>query len=170
MRTDEKTNIVDIMKLFFAICIVGIHTGLLNELPDRVAWYIMHLVFRLGVPFFFVTSGYFFGKKVVPVARDSEKRMSVCRRYVRKNLPTFLFWSIIGLLWYTRTLVYNQSDFIILRLVRTAIFYPQGAMWFVLASMVAVCIICLLWNHKKILVFLSVGGTPLPCFATHIIF
>ena len=73
----EMTNIIDTLKLFFALCIVCIHTGILNGFSNPVNWYITHLVFRLGVPFFFVTSGMFLGRKLC----DRKKLAGLCRKY-----------------------------------------------------------------------------------------
>lgn len=51
-------DIVDYFKFFFAICIVGIHA---NIFADSLVY---PLVFRIAVPYFFVSSGFFFGKKL----------------------------------------------------------------------------------------------------------
>ena len=83
MVIEDKTSTssIDLMKLFFAICIVAIHTGLLNQFSSATNWYIMHMIFRLAVPFFFITSGYFFGKKFLPVENNYSDRMKVCKKY-----------------------------------------------------------------------------------------
>lgn len=95
------------------------------------------------------------------VADDVKKRRGICRQYIFRNTPMFLFWSTIGLIWYFIVLLSERSNHILLRMIRTAVFYPRGAMWFLAASMVAVLLIGLLWDHKIILILLS-GGY---CFA-----
>ena len=61
----KENHTIDFLKLFFALCIVGIHTDLVKIFPsEHTQWYVMQVVFRMGVPFFFVVSGYFLG--VVP--------------------------------------------------------------------------------------------------------
>jgi len=125
------------------------HTSLLNQFSEPVYWYVMHLLFRLAVPFFFVASGFFLGKKMLPIADNREKRIAVCIQYAKKLIPSFLFWSTIGLIWYTITLIRSRVPHIPLKVIQTAIFYPQGAMWFVSASIFAVLAIGQLWNYKK---------------------
>lgn len=49
---EKETNAVDLLKLLFAICVVGIHTQVLDQFSERTNWYITHLLFRLAVPFF----------------------------------------------------------------------------------------------------------------------
>ena len=153
----KKFNIIDFTKLFFAICVVGIHSGLATALPDKANWYVMQLIFRMAVPFFFVTSGYFVGRKLCNSSGKSE-RVTICRIYVRKLVVPLLFWGSIGLIFYAIPLVTNGEKMIALRVIQCALFYPQGAMWFVLACIVAVCIIVLLWNHKGLLAIIGGGG------------
>ena len=61
----KENHTIDFLKLFFALCIVGIHTDLVKIFPsEHTQWYVMQVVFRMGVPFFFVVSGYFLGRKL----------------------------------------------------------------------------------------------------------
>lgn len=59
----SEKKIIDILKLFFSFCVVATHTDLLNNLPSDIAWWIMHLVFRLAVPFF--CCEYFFKRREI---------------------------------------------------------------------------------------------------------
>ena len=50
----KENHTIDFLKLFFALCIVGIHTDLVKIFPsEHTQWYVMQVVFRMGVPFFF---------------------------------------------------------------------------------------------------------------------
>lgn len=154
----KQSNAIDIMKLFFAICIVGIHTNVLDHFSSRCNWYVTHLLFRLAVPFFFITSGFFFGRKFLQISGDKTERLNICHQYIHKNLPMFIFWGGFGLIWYTITLIIEQDKFVIIKMIRTALFYPRGAMWYLAASMVAIWIIGELWNHKNLLILIALGG------------
>ena len=88
----EYVNAVDVFKLLFSLCIVGIHTSVLSAFSGDVEWYVMHLVFRLAVPYFFIASAFFYGVKIYRDENNKEHRRSVCRDYIRRNIYYFLFW------------------------------------------------------------------------------
>lgn len=145
MKKTVSTTI-DILKLIFAICIVGIHTQVLTNTSEVAQWYITHLLFRLGVPFFFCVSGYFLGCKLWS-SRDYKETFS---NYRKRLVPPLLVWGGLGLLQYAVELYIKDVDFIgiLIRLVRTMIFYPKGAMWYVWACIVATYILQFFWNKK----------------------
>lgn len=74
---------IDFAKLFFAYGIVGLHNGLLKE----YVWghYLHAIVFRLGVPFFFLCSGFFLSTKITV-----ENKKTVLFAYCKKMLPAYL--------------------------------------------------------------------------------
>lgn len=168
MIEKEKVNSIDFLRLFFALCVVAIHINVMNEFSDKANWYVTHLVFRLGVPFFFVVTGYFLGKKIRRIEDDQKKCMRICVNYIRKLLPPFLFWGFAGLVWYRITLVKSEQDNIVWKVIQSIFFYPRAAMWYVLATIIAVLVIGVLWSHKKILVFLA-GGVLLCFVGEHIL-
>lgn len=157
----EQVNIIDFIRLFMALCVVAIHLDIMSQFPPLVDWYVTHLVFRLAVPFFFVVSGYFLGKKLFEVSSDKE-RMHVCKNFLKKQLPPFLFWGFGGLVWYTITLIRSLSSNIAWEIIQSILFYPRAAMWYVLASMLAVLVIGSFWRHKKFLAVLAGEGIALP--------
>ena len=57
----KNNALVDIAKIIFAFGIVALHTGFL--LNTSYGFYVHTIIFRLGVPFFFLTSGYYLAKK-----------------------------------------------------------------------------------------------------------
>ena len=85
MDQEQKTNAADLFKVIFAIGIMGIHTRVLNVFPETIKYYVMQIYFRLGVPFFFVASGYFFGTKLIKCTCRTERINSgvlFCKRMV----------------------------------------------------------------------------------------
>lgn len=56
----KENTAIDIAKLFFAYCIIAIHTVLFLDVHHGLWWFNNHMIWRLAVPFFFLTSGYFF--------------------------------------------------------------------------------------------------------------
>ena len=154
----SQYDLVDFNKLLFAICIVALHTKALSILPEQTEWIIEHIVFRLAVPFYFVMSAYFLGVKI---QRNVNEKDAVFKAYRRRLLPSYLTWSTIGLLFMiVEDVRIEQKSMleIILHIVRTEIFYPRSAMWFVLACIVASWIIQKLYDHRKALVCIAVLG------------
>lgn len=135
---------IDVLKFIFAICIVGIHTRVLINTSEVVQWYVTHLLFRLGVPFFFCVSGYFLGYKLWGGC-DYKESFS---NYRKRLLPPLIVWGGLGLLQYAVELYIKGENLIIIRLLRTMIFYPKGAMWYVWACIVATYILQFFWNKK----------------------
>lgn len=138
-KQKENYFIVDVLKLFFSFCIVALHTKLFaNEFPT-LHWYCSHIVFRIAVPFFFISSGYFFCKKV----KNSKNPIIILKNTLKRLLPLFIFWLCITLPLEINTLA--QQDFtiskIIIELLRKLLFYPWGALWYILALMVSYLLI-----------------------------
>lgn len=73
-------------------------------------------------------------------------------------MPFFFMWSGVALIYDFVSYIENGISFPIIRIARTAIFYPKGAMWFILACIVAVILVNALWNYKKVLLSLCVLG------------
>ncbi len=146
-NASQQKNMIDVAKLFFSFCVVGIHTNVLENFPEKTEWFIMHLVFRMAVPFFFVSSGYFLGEKL---NKDKDNYKAIINGYRAKLFPPFFFWGLIGLVLYAvelKILGYDLFKIIVLS-VRTAICYPQGAMWFVAACIVDSIILQLIIDKK----------------------
>lgn len=80
---------IDIAKLLFAFCIIGLHTGVFLNFSS--GYYIHTMVFRLGVPFFFFCSGYFISKKML----SNSNRRNVFFSTIKKLLVVYLLWNLI---------------------------------------------------------------------------
>ncbi len=141
----KENHTIDFLKLFFALCIVGIHTNLVKIFPsEHTQWYVMQVVFRMGVPFFFVVSGYFLGRKLWNCT-DRKEQWHCVGKYIIKLLPPYLVWSIANLivtipLWYRN--LGGDLKAVHMMIIKTILFYPTGAMWFVLA--------CVLWRFPAL--------------------
>lgn len=64
METNKRNyNFIDILKFFFMLCVIALHCHI-ELVFGRAGWYVLHCIFRLAVPFFFVASGFFFMSKL----------------------------------------------------------------------------------------------------------
>lgn len=162
MVINENDNCVDFFKLLFSLFVVAIHAKLLSfpesGLSERVSWYLVHMLLRLAVPFFFVTSGYFYGNKFWKVCSSRDGRLAICKKYIIRLTPPLVFWGTLGIVPFAITTFQSDKSFKMLRIMQLAIFYPKGATWFVAACILAVLIISLFWENKRCLMVFAVLG------------
>ena len=130
---------VDVMKLIFCMCVIGIHTNVLKMLPDIPAYFILKGVLRLAVPYFFVASGFFLGKRIYATGDISNS----IKTYIVRLLKPYIVFETISLLQ-NAFLMFRAGKTVrsILRFtVKSLLFYPQGSLWFIWASIIAACLI-----------------------------
>ena len=140
---------IDVMKIIFAILVVGIHSGIMQNTDSTIQWMLFHGIFRLAVPFFFVCSGFFLGIKLYKNT-DTKDGIIQIKKYIKRLCIPFVFWLIIGLPMEIYELIGNGFIMIILKLLRKIIFYPWGALWYVLAVIIASIIIIPFYKRNKI--------------------
>ena len=145
----KNNALVDIAKIIFALGIVALHTGFL--LNTSYGFYIHTIVFRLGVPFFFLTSGYYLAKKNKNNSREN------IFEYIKKLLPIYLILSIVYLI--LNEVRYNSFS---PGSILNGVWYiftgrSQSIMWFVGALIISVFIISLLNDKKKLQTGLKVA-------------
>lgn len=145
-----KSNaLVDIAKIIFAFGIVALHTGFL--LNTCYGFYVHTIIFRLGVPFFFLTSGYYLAKKNKNNSREN------IFEYIKKLLPIYLILSAVYLV--LNEVRYNSFS---PGSILNGVWYiftgrSQSVMWFVGALIISVFIISLLNDKKKLQTGLKVA-------------
>ncbi len=148
----EKENreyaAVDFAKFFFCICILFLHTGAYHEVPYEK--FVLYDILRLAVPFFFVSSGYFFGCKLWK--EDHISAYDKWIGYEKRLLYPYLAFTAINTLLsaYDLYCAGESLKWTILRLVRAAIFYPNGALWYVWASMTGMAIVFFFVKVRRI--------------------
>lgn len=84
---------IDVIKFLCAVFVVAIHTSALSIPGSVPAWLAKSLLLRTGVPFFFVTSGYFLAGKVFSVGYSDRREIkNVLRIYCRRLVPPLILW------------------------------------------------------------------------------
>ena len=150
----KALGFVDIAKFLFAIGIVAIHSGCFSG-HDMGSWLTMHGILRLAVPFFFCASGFFFYRSL----RKSDDIKSTTITFIKRLIIPFVFWLVANL----PMVIYNyvkdgdSISTILLKLGRGLVFYPWGAMWFVLALIVAVLLIVPFYKRGKLSYAVLIG-------------
>lgn len=150
----EKYEMIDILKFIFAIFVVGIHTHIMSNPKDTYQWYILHIFFRMAVPFFFIASGFLFGKKYI---KNKENLKEISKMQIKRLLIPFIFWMLISLPYVIITTTGNNIFEIILKILKDVICYPWGALWFILALIVAIGLEYYFLKRNKLKLALSIG-------------
>ena len=78
-RAERKFDMIDFVKLLMAIGVVGIHSGVIG----------LQTLGRLGVPFFLITSSYFFFTKF-----DFNSN-SYLKKYLKRIFLLYMSWQIL---------------------------------------------------------------------------
>lgn len=90
MISEKKEFIaVDYMKLMCALLIVGLHTNVFKSVNSEAVFLFNEIISRIGVPFFFLASGFFVAEKL----EDGAKLM----QYIKRLLLLYLIYSLIYL-------------------------------------------------------------------------
>lgn len=131
---------IDIFKIIFAFGIVALHSGFL--LNYSFGYYVHTIFFRLGVPFFFLASGYFLAKK------ENNNFKKNCFDYIKSLLIPYLILSIIYLILNA----FRFNDFTLGSLLNNLWFIitgrSQSVMWFI-GSLILSTVVLLHLNTKK---------------------
>lgn len=130
---------VDIMKLFCAILVISSHTNPLLGVNKYLNYGLVQYVARLGVPFFFIASGYFCFRKTT--YQNFNPRIPF--EYAKKIFRLYIVWTGI----YFPQICYNiyidekgiKSG--IINNMRNLIFVGHHHLWYLLSTVVAVLII-----------------------------
>lgn len=133
---------IDIMKLYFCVCIIFLHSGAYTVLPH--SYWVEKAMLRLAVPFFFVTSGFFLGAKLYNAQSDLEN-VKIVKNYCLRLLKPYIFFLMINILLNTVVLLYNGETLnnIICSTIQHCVFYPYGALWYIKASIVGAIMIAI---------------------------
>ena len=83
-RLDEKTEFiaVDFFCFLFAIGIVALHLAPMQDINETLNYFVVHVLTRLGVPFFFLVSGFFLQKKIQDVQKVKAYLARIFQLYV----------------------------------------------------------------------------------------
>lgn len=154
MNTTYK--LVDLAKLLFAFFVVAIHTNIFKNNIRIIPYILNHSLFGLAVPFFFVCSGFFLGCKINQKDNLIEKK-AIIKKYIVRLSIMFVFWLLIGL----PRQIYDLRDmnvFLIIKsIIKKIIFYPWGALWYILAVILAVVIMIPFIKKNKIKIAVILG-------------
>ena len=83
----KRNRTIDLLKFIFSICVIAIHSSLFKEINTTLYISTTMGLFRIAVPFFFITSGYFYYRKL-----SSNQDTKI---YILKLIKIFLFLKLL---------------------------------------------------------------------------
>ncbi len=136
-------SVVDYTKFVFAICIVGIHSGVLE------GSLIYPLLFRLAVPYFFIASGFFLGGKLFNHDKNAPYQW---KRVFKRLAIKLIVFEPISIFLVCVLLIKDGTSVvgIIKQVVQHILFYPYGALWYIQALIVSFAILIPLSRKVKL--------------------
>ena len=158
---------VDCAKFFFCLCIVFLHTGAVQSLKiGAYEWMITQYILRLAVPFFFITSGFFLGNKLRMAHTDAVYWETIKNYCLRLLKPLIVFELLNILLPFFLHIRHTREDLVeyFFDMFRKIIFYPEGALWYIQASIVGAL---LLYLTRKISWKYKLAGGGVYCIQVH---
>ncbi|MBU5337310.1 acyltransferase family protein [Intestinibacter bartlettii] len=129
----KKTIVgIDLFKLIAAILVVILHcTG--NYFGEAGRLFVRNIC-SIAVPFFFITSGYFFG---IGMQRYKNNQKKYFVEYEKKLIKMYTVWSIIGIPFMVKLyygLYGNRPMYIFLLMIRNVFFTGTfGVYWYILS-------------------------------------
>lgn len=148
---------IDMSKLFFSICIVGLHSGICESLPYEMGFWLEKAIFRLAVPAFFTMSGLFLGRKLND---NSCAPKDVIKHYCTRLVYPLIVFEVINIIFeIINSLFAGESIiFIIFKIARSIIAYPYGALWYVQACIVGALLLYPFIKHNKFKIAILLFG------------
>lgn len=151
MQILARYNAIDVVKLFMAFLVIGIHVGTLfeTEYPQFVEF-----VLESAVPFFFICSGYFIQNKIIKKGKNIYVLKESCKKY----LKLYILWQIVYFPLALKYLWVNGHTFEdnLLYCLRKFLFAGEivfsWPLWYVHALIVAITFIILLKKCKMTLI------------------
>ena len=121
---------LDFLKFIAAVLVITIHTQLFCDINEWIYCYYGKIITSCAVPFFFVLSGYFYGKEYQQGMLSRYK----CGCLIKKYLKMYLLWGgVYAILLTIRKIGSGNVPFNVLRnqIVDFVIGSPGNVMWYI---------------------------------------
>ena len=134
----KKTNLnrnctIDILRLFFSILVVAIHTSPFIEYNAILSYFCSQTLSRLAIPFFAGVAGYFYFK-------DKSKGKNL--KYLKKYMLIYSFWSTVMFTFDAVHWTGSISSFV-LYVLKTFFLTGWRQLWYLLAVIYVICLLAL---------------------------
>lgn len=145
----NRNETIDLLKFIFSICIIMIHAQLFKSQQILYSTITMGLA-RIAVPFFFITSGYYFYQKVY-LKQD-------VRSYFMKIIKLYLVFELIEVLIYTIPLLPTIQKYGVLPYLWKIMSVGLGGIyWYLISLILSLLILLPFWKKHSIIPLLCMS-------------
>lgn len=127
---------LDILKVLLAMMVVGIHTYFLRDINSLAEYLTVNGIFRMAVPIFFLTSGFYFFQAL---AGDTHGR------WLKRVLMLYAFWMLFYSYFWFRPSAWSIDELWRLLLI---IFLGYYHLWYV-AGVIGAAVMMTLMRHWR---------------------
>jgi hypothetical protein len=124
----KRNSVLDFLKFLLASMVVGIHGHFFLDFNQEVSCFLQNYLFRVAVPVFLITNGYYFFNHIAMKRPMFE--------WARKIMVFYVTWSLIYSYW-----ILKGTG--ILPVIKTVVF-GYGHLWYLPATLLAGCLTYLL--------------------------
>ena len=150
---NDSYGVVDIFKFIFSIVVISIHTKALSNVNNRTIESIYGLLCDMAVPFFFLSSGFFIGKKIEKNLKH-DNGVAVFDEKIKKTIKSYCFWSLIYLPLAIYEYITKKIPFFKSFLLYLKGFFIKGEnynswiLWYLLSTIYSLIVIRFLFKRK----------------------
>lgn len=162
MTRPNRNNTIDLCKFVGAIFVICAHTYFLCGVLGKTWYLLANAVYRLALPFFALTTGYYTSILLDTGARS--KRQVMSKQWLRV-LKVYAVWTVLYFVYTClRTPGSSPIDLLGGYMNNTLVYGAHYHLWYILALLVALPVFAVSWSQKrwKILAVVAVG-----CYALH---
>lgn len=139
---------IDLFKYIASLFVVGMHTEFLHDVSD-FGYLIADNLFRFAVPFFFLSSGYFFEKHSFP---DKGTMRGYIIRYIKRLLLPFLIWGgVYAAVDVIGDILFDSTSFqaaVLSKIHEWILVSPGGGLWYIYALIWMMLILYLFYDTQ----------------------
>ena len=173
-QTDKKSfNSIDLVKFIMALFVVAIHLHPFSGKLYGFSYRLYESIVRLAVPFFFLTTGFFLGKKMKSINKYSKTDSNKIKETLYKTLKLYLIFTVIYLPLTLYDYINNNHGvlFDVVNFFRYEIFigehFNSWILWYLLSCFYGLLLIFLLYKKlkiKNIIIIIIIIGLSLYLF------
>lgn len=143
---------IDYVKYIASIFVIGIHVNLFNEFNPMLNFITVHIIFRLAVPFFAISTGFLIAEKKKANGDNNSFKLIIIKQF-KKMIRLYMIWSSVYLVFsipsWIRTGWFSINAFVDFFLA-TAQKGSHYHLWYLASLIYALPVVYLLTKLEKI--------------------